>query len=901
MLSSAPKSVPTTKQFRQPYFMDIAPDGLILYTCARFAALLNKKNTPEFLGNNFIDIFSRIGKIDPAFTPELLKSGLVKTIDLSIQGTGSKSFTIRWIPTPRYEADTPRYAVEENAEGWQLTGTKVYSNPSAVSAPTAISALSADSAPSTASTMAGIPGNEHPASTDIIITTDLENKVIYWNNAAERFYNITSQQAIGQRLGEMVRYGYVNTTEKDVNKMLLEKGFWEGETTYVSREGKKSYLISAIRYVKDDDKRITGIIALGRDITEIRLVEQQITGILESITDGFFVLDQYFRVKLWNHEAERITAMTAEEMVGRSIWEKLPEWVDTSIGQSFHKAFKKKMTVTVEQYYERSDRWLEMSLYPSDQGMFAYFKDVTLRKKQDALLALEKKVLELNTGKRMSLQALLNFFLKGIQQIFPGMYCMVMTLDEDSLSVKLLSAPGLPAIYAHAIDGLPIGPNAGSCGTAMYRKETVIVGDIATDPLWDECRDLALKFGLRACWSIPVVNDQDEVLAAFSVYYTTAKAPTDAEMDIFERIASLVTIIIESKKAEEELSISNERYTLATKATNDAIWDRDLRTGLCFWGEGFYQQFGYKPGAKLRAGKFWETHIHPRDRDRILKGMDRFRENGKKDLWLEEYRFKKSDGSYALISDRGFLVFNKEGKAIRMVGSMQDITEKKEMEERLLQQEVNKQKLVAQAMVDAQEKERAEIGKELHDNINQILSTTKLYLELAKSDNEERLNLINRSAGNIHNAIRQIRNISRSLVPASIGDLGLIDSLTDLVESLQLTKAIQAEFHPMGNFDEKLSDKTKLMLFRIIQEQVNNVLKHSGARHLVIELILEETENRIELNITDDGKGFNPEKVRKKGLGLSNIRSRADLFGGKVTIQSAPGRGCKLKVQVPVI
>jgi PAS domain S-box-containing protein len=853
--------------------MDIAPDGLILSTCARFASLLNKNNIPEFLGNNFMDVFSRIGKVGPDFTPELLTSGLAKTIDLSIQGTGSKSFTICWIPTPRY-------AVEENTEGWQLTGTKVYTTPSKVP---------------------GIPAHEHQSSADIIVSTDLENKVIYWNNAAERFYNITSQQAIGQRLGELVLYGYVNTTEQDVYKMLLETGFWEGETTYVSREGKKSYLISAIRYVRDDDRRITGIVSFGRDITEIRLVEHQITGILESITDGFFVLDQYFKVKLWNHEAERITAMTAEEMVGRSIWEKLPEWVDTRIGQSFHKAFKKKMTVTVEQYYERSDRWLEMSLYPSDQGMFAYFKDVTLRKKQDALLTLEKKVLELNTGKRMSLQALLNFFLKGIQQIFPGMYCMVMTLDEDSLSVKLLSAPGLPAIYAHAIDGLPIGPNAGSCGTAMYRKETVIVSDIATDPLWDDCRDLALKFGLHACWSIPVVNDQDEVLAAFSVYYTTAKAPTDAEMDLFERIASLVTIIVESKKAEEELSISNERYTLATKATNDAIWDRDLHTGFCFWGEGFYRQFGYKPGAKLRAGKFWETHIHPRDRDRILKGMERFRENGKKDLWLEEYRFKKSDGSYALVSDRGFLVFNKEGKAIRMVGSMQDITEKKEMEERLLQQEVNKQKLVAQAMVDAQEKERAEIGKELHDNINQILSTTKLYLELAKSDNKERLNLINRSAGNIHNAIREIRNISRSLVPASIGDLGLIDSLTDLVESLQLTRAIQAEFHPMGNFDEKLSDKTKLMLFRIIQEQVNNVLKHSGARHLVIELILEETENRIELNITDDGKGFNPEKVRKKGLGLSNIRSRADLFGGKVTIQSAPGRGCKLKVQVPVI
>jgi signal transduction histidine kinase len=266
------------------------------------------------------------------------------------------------------------------------------------------------------------------------------------------------------------------------------------------------------------------------------------------------------------------------------------------------------------------------------------------------------------------------------------------------------------------------------------------------------------------------MDDRDEVLAAFAVYYDTAKSPTDVEMDLFERVANLVAIIIESKK----------------------------------------------------------------------------------------------------------------------------------MEEIVLRQELNKQKIVAQAMVDAQEKERAEIGKELHDNINQILSTTKLYLELAKNDNNERQNLISRSAGNIHQAIHEIRNISRSLVPSSIGDLGLQDSIVDLVESIKMTRAIHIEFYPVGNFDEKISDKAKLMLFRIIQEQTNNVLKHSGAINLIIELTYEEAENNIELSITDDGKGFNPEKVRKKGLGLSNIMSRADLFGGKVTIQSAPGHGCKLRVQVPV-
>jgi len=127
-------------------------------------------------------------------------------------------------------------------------------------------------------------------------------------------------------------------------------------------------------------------------------------------------------------------------------------------------------------------------------------------------------------------------------------------------------------------------------------------------------------------------------------------------------------------------------------------------------------------------------------------------------------------------------------------------------------------------VVDAQEKERAEIGKDLHDNVNQILSTAKLYLELAKSDVNQREALIKRSADSIFNAINEIRSISKALVPPSVKDLGLIDSVKDLVESLNMTKALRVKFVHKGEFEKVISDKQKLMLFRIIQEQVNNVL-----------------------------------------------------------------------------
>jgi PAS domain S-box-containing protein len=725
---------------------------------------------------NVLEAFNRFGAPDMDLSPELFKKSWPSTIDLPVRREDGRLFIIRWIVTPIQDNGT-------NPGGWQLTGMRIQTNTRTNTRTNSrINTLTNADAPSE---QLPIQAGLAKYVSDIIVTTDLTGLVIYWNQAAEKFYGLPAEEAVGQFFRNLVQYEYTDTTEEAVAGILLERGFWEGETSYVSRDGKKSYLICSIRYVRDGNRRITGVMALNRDITRDKLVQkdrerteiqlrqysEQITSILESITDGFFVLDQHFRVTLWNAEAERITHLSSKEMVGEIFWEKLPELVDTETYESFQKAFKKKMTVTFEKYNDRYDRWLEMSVYPSGQGLFAYFRDVTPRKQQEALLALEKKVLELNTNKRMSLRAILNYFLKGIQKIFPEMRCCVLTLDdEDGRSVRLLSAPGLPAIYAHAIDGLLIGPVAGSCGTAMYRKETVIVSDIATDPLWEGHRDLALQFGLRACWSVPVLNDREEVLAAFAVYYTTSRSPSDQELDIIGRAAGLVTLIIESKRTEEKL----------------------------------------------------------------------------------------------------------------------------------LKQELGKQKLIAQAMVDAQERERAEIGKELHDNINQILSTTKLYLELAKNDDDERLSLINRSAGNIHNAIHEIRNISRSLVPASIGDLGLLDSLTDLVESVSTTRAIHVEFHPVGNFDDRINDKVKLMLFRIIQEQINNVLKHSGARNLTIELMLEETEKRIGLTITDDGKGFDPARVGKKGLGLSNIMSRADLFGGKVTIHSSPGNGCQMKVQIPI-
>ena len=233
----------------------------------------------------------------------------------------------------------------------------------------------------------------------------------------------------------------------------------------------------------------------------------------------------------------------------------------------------------------------------------------------------------------------------------------------------------------------------------------------------------------------------------------------------------------------------------------------------------------------------------------------------------------------------GFALYDKE----------EEDEERKRLEMELIKQEWNKQKMLAQAAVDAQEKERADIGKELHDNISQMLTSTKLFMDILKTKTDDEL--VDRSIKNINSIIQEVRSLSRSLVPSSIADLGLIASMNDLFENIRATNVLQVEFYPDNETDGLLSPNSRLTLYRIVQEQINNIIKHAQAKQIFVELFPEN--GSIELIIADDGIGFDPEKI-KKGMGLKNMRSRAELLSGKLDISSTPGKGSKLKVVLPI-
>ncbi len=291
------------------------------------------------------------------------------------------------------------------------------------------------------------------------------------------------------------------------------------------------------------------------------------------------------------------------------------------------------------------------------------------------------RILELiatGSALRQTLDALLIF----LEQDLPEMLCSVLLLDQDGARLHHGSAPSLPEAYSRAIDGAPIGPSAGSCGTAAYRGEQVVVVDIETDPLWTHYRELARPHRLRACWSTPIFAPEGGVLGTFAMYFRAPRSPTVEHQRVIEIATHIAAIAISKDRRERAARENAERYRLLNLATNDAVWDWDVRKETLWWNDGIERMFGYAVSEVPSDFSWWVERVHPEDRERVDYSLHAAASSGASS-WREDYRFRRRDGSYADIQDRGYVMRDAAGATVRMIGTMQDISERKAAERKI--------------------------------------------------------------------------------------------------------------------------------------------------------------------------------------------------------------------------
>jgi PAS domain S-box-containing protein len=345
---------------------------------------------------------------------------------------------------------------------------------------------------------------------------------------------------------------------------------------------------------------------------------------------------------------------------------------------------------------------------------------------------------------------------------------------------------------------------------------------------------------------------------------------------------------------EKQLREANERLLLLSRATSDAIWEWDMQTGYIFRNDVLMDMIGYQ----LDDGKglsWWLRRIHPDDRNRVTDKIKDATDKGHHS-WEDEYRFRCSDGQYKHIQDRGYVVYE-NGLPVKMIGSLQDVTDLKKLENELVEEKLQRQKEISEMVIRVQEKERTRIGHELHDNVNQILSTTKMFIEMLTPQSDDEKKIKAKSIEYILSSIEEIRKLSKELVVPTLGEKGLVDSIYSLIEDIQFSSPLRIRFlHDTEN--DMLSPGKKITVFRIVQEQMKNILKYSKAKQ--VDICLRSRNTDIELVIKDDGIGFDPKQTHR-GIGLSNIHDRTRFYNGTVDIQTSPGNGCLVTITLPLM
>lgn len=242
-------------------------------------------------------------------------------------------------------------------------------------------------------------------------------------------------------------------------------------------------------------------------------------------------------------------------------------------------------------------------------------------------------------------------------------------------------------------------------------------------------------------------------------------------------------------------------------------------------------------------------------------------------------------------------VMDEEGKLQCIIHSIEDVTDIEIMRQRLRLRDHNTQQQITDAVSTTQEMERMEISRELHDNINQILIAAKWYLGRSLQKDPVEKDLVQSGHDLIEKAMSEIRNLSAALMETSPEEEGLVDGLEKLLGHVISSADINIKKKIRLPDESLIGSKVKTTIFRIVQEQVSNVMKHSEAKNLY--LGLEFRDHNLYLAIKDDGKGFHLSENRN-GMGFLNMKSRVAIMDGSINIQSSPGDGCAIEVNIPL-
>ncbi len=688
-----------------------------------------------------------------------------------------------------------------------------------------------------------------------------------------------------------------------------------------------------------------------RDVTErkcaeekLRKSEEKYRDLIEISPDAIYVVDANGMCLLGNRAGADLAGISQDQLVGTPVTDTyLPE--ERHVFRERLEKLKTGSTIRFERKFVRKNGEIvpvEVSVSAIRGGYFqAILRDVSERKKAEALLAAEKGILEMiATG--VPLKQILNALCLFIEEQRSGTLASVLLLNPDGVHLDCVAGPSLPQEWMQQMEALPIGPCAGSCGTAAYRGSQVIVSDIATDALWNvpEHRTAALKHGLRASWSNPVLSSKRTVLGTFCMYYREPRSPTAKDVELIELATHLVRVAIERDRAEEALRASEQvargqveglTYSLDVLATAPAP-DRFLGQMLGTIGRLLGAQSVIlwlldesNDSLVLRAWAEGTNFAKADPEHPFIKDPSSWKEDpGLRELFFSGAPVACEDvehDPYTSSDLRDYLKAGGTKKFLRIptlvggrvrgfIGIRHGDRPPYRPEEIELAQALAHQAMLAIQLNEFAERsrqaavleERNRLARDIHDTLAQGFTGVIVQLEAV----EDAIACCRRKEANAHlqraselarRSLNEARRSVHALRPEALQGGNFWEALKGLIKNTTAGIALHTTFNLHGKM-RHLPLVWQENLLHIGQEALTNALKYAHPRNFETRLTFNTKEVRLELR--DDGDGFKI-KERHDGFGLTGMRERADQMGGKLNITSARGKGTKVVVSLPYI
>lgn len=706
---------------------------------------------------------------------------------------------------------------------------------------------------------------------EAVIVINSGGYVTKWNPEAGRLFGWTQEDAIGEKLSALIiPEENREAHEQGIVRFLRSgKGSMLGKTIEVqalTRNGKTIDVSLRISSFSNNNELF--FIGFLMDISSRKLLEHQLrnfneylsgevkqktselTEMLERITDGFVAFDKNFCYKYINRKAAQMLGLHPPDLIGKCIWDIYPEFKGTATYKAFEKAMTMQEHVLFSDYYEQFDLWQETSVYPSPGGLSVFIKDISQQKIKER---------EINQARELS---------EKLTESLPGVFYFY---DEHGRFIRwnrqLQEVTGYTNEEIAAIHPVQL---------FIPEDQEYIAGRIATvfEKGFNDAEATFLsKDGKRTTY----------YFRATLIRLNGAPCLLGTGIDITER-----------KKAEKELRESERQYKLLFEKNPLPMWMISLPDfNVIHVNNATLGQYGYTRGEFMQIkmpqlihpAEYPKMNAHPRTSFRGLHHAG---------IW----RHRKSDEStiYTDIVTHDMYYNN---MPVRLVLA-KDVTEQVEAEEKL-RTSFEEVKRLTEHLQKIREEERMHISHEIHDELGQLLTGLKMDISWVKKQVKDRQSLIepkiNEALEMVDRVIHTVRRIASELRPPLLDDLGLSAAMQWHINEFAKRSGI-ASLTDLTTEELALTIGQKTGLYRILQEALTNVGRHSGASKVVV--TMQKEADTAVLAIKDDGTGFDIESPKSKTLGLTGMKERAEAMGGQFTVQSFPGKGTTVLVSIPV-